>query len=913
VERVLRVLFVEDRSGDAKLAERELVRSGLTCHALRVKTRPEFVDAFEDFKPDLIVCDYALSAFSATEAMDIAKQRAPWVPFLVLTDNLDDKQAMALLTAGADDFVLKEHLTRLGPAARVAIERRRARRKSEAALQGQRLAHVGTWRFTPATGEVEWSDEMRRIFGMGEAGGAPSLEESRRLVHPGDRVHFDELLRGELSPGGLQDVEFRVVRPDGTVRHVVARGTAEEDPGDGRVTVFGTAQDITERRKGQNLLAALYGISEAAQSTRTLGDLFASLHTIIGSLLPAPNFLFALLDPTSGLIEFPYFVDDTGAAPQPIQPGSGLTGRVLRTGEALLVLGDELREMERRGEAVRSGGRSVSWLGVPLKVGGSVIGAMVLQSYSKAVIYSEEDKDLLNYISMQTAQAIERKRSEERLTQLRERLELATRAGHLGVWDWQVGKNAIAWDERMCELYGVENGEFPGTYNAWMESIHPEDVSGVDERVRQALRGERPFDSDFRIVRPDGTVRHLKAYAQVVQAGDGTPIRMTGITYDITERKKLEEQLRQSQKMEAVGNLAGGVAHDFNNLLQAMLSVVQSLRVGEAHPDVLAVQLGALEDHIRRGAQLTRQLLIFSRREIAAPETLDLNATIEAASQMLRRLLRENIDLHLDLSRKPTFIRADRGQVEQVLLNLALNSADAMPAGGRLVIRTRLEGKKVWIEAKDTGNGIPEEIRDRIFDPFFTTKPPGRGTGLGLSVVHGIVTSHGGTIEFESEVGKGTTFRIALPAAGGDREAETATRADKSSTVPLGKGEKVLVVEDEDGAREGLREILTVLGYEAVVVASAEEAASHDAAQGFDVLLADMVLPGMSGIELAGSLRERWPAVKVILMSGYTDEDLVRQGVRAGDLRFLQKPFDMGTLARVVRTVLDSESGAGTA
>jgi PAS domain S-box-containing protein len=911
VERVLRVLFVEDRSGDAKLAERELARSGFTCHALRVKTRPEFVEAFDGFNPDLIVCNYALSAFNGTEALEIAKQRAPWVPFLVLTDKLDDKQAMSLLTAGADDYILKDRLARLGPAARVAIERRRARRESEAALHGQRMAHVGTWRFSPETGEIEWSDEMRRIFGADLAEEAPTLEESRRLVHPEDRARFDALLKGELGAGEPRDVEFRVVRSDGTVRHVIARGEADPDPGGDRVSVFGTAQDVTGLRKGQDLLAALYGISEAAQSTQSAGELFGALHAIIHRLLPAPNFLFALLDPTTGLIEFPYFVDDTGAAPQPVKPGSGLTGHVLRTGEPLLVSEDELRELERRGEAVRGGGRPVSWLGVPLKIGGSVIGAMVLQSYSRSVIYSEEDKDLLSYVSMQTAQAIERKRVEERLTQIRERLELATRAGHLGVWDWQVGKNAIAWDERMCELYGIESGDFSGTYKAWMESIHPEDVAGVDERVRQALRGEKPFDADFRIVRPDGSVRHLKAYAQVVQDNEGMPVRMTGISYDITERKKLEEQLRQSQKMEAVGNLAGGVAHDFNNLLQAMLSVVQTLRVGEVHPDVLAAQLGALEDHIRRGAQLTRQLLIFSRREIAAPETLDLNATVKAASQMLRRLLRENIDFELDLSKKPIFIRADRGQVEQVLLNLALNAADAMPGGGRLVIRTSLEAKKVWIEAEDTGHGIPEDIRDRIFDPFFTTKPPGRGTGLGLSVVHGIVTSHGGTIEVESEVGKGTTFRIALPAAESGADAESAARADKGSTVPLGKGEKVLVVEDEDGAREGLREILTVLGYEAVVVASAEEASSHDTAQEFDVLLADMILPGMSGIELAGSLRERWPAVKVILMSGYTDEDLVRQGVQTGDLRFLQKPFDMATLARVVRTVLDSEAGTG--
>jgi CheY-like chemotaxis protein len=241
-------------------------------------------------------------------------------------------------------------------------------------------------------------------------------------------------------------------------------------------------------------------------------------------------------------------------------------------------------------------------------------------------------------------------------------------------------------------------------------------------------------------------------------------------------------------------------------------------------------------------------------------------------------------------------------------MNLALNAADAMAFGGKLVVRTGRDGDEAWLEVEDSGAGIPEAIRDRIFDPFFTTKPPGRGTGLGLSVVHGIVNSHGGRIRVESEVGKGTRFRISLRAADdGGADASDAHGAPRPEH-PQGKGERILVVEDEAGARDGLREILVVLGYQPVVAASAEEAADVGSSDAFDLLLTDVMLPGNSGFELAGALQRRCPRLKVILMSGYTDEELVRQGVQTGDFRFLQKPFDMARLARVVRSALDGEA-----
>ena len=1033
MESFLRVVIVEDSAVEAQLAERELQNGGLSCHTFRVETREEFCEALAGLAPDVIIADAVLTTFSGMEALEVAKQTAPWTPFVVVTDRLDDAQAASFLNAGADECITRDHLARLGPAVRSALESRRIRRENDATvaalseseeryrrlfelesdgilfvdnatgqileanaaatrlygytreewlrmnhsqvstepektrqvalqkitriplrwhvrkdgslfpaevtcshfdwrgrsvhvaavrdvservradeelnrsraelLEAQRIAQVGNWRVTVATGETEWSAEMGRIFGVDASVRAPSVEEARRLIHPEDRERFDGFVAEGACGSEPREIEVRVVRPDGTLRYVVVRGEVEAVEGR-RVALHGTAQDITERRKGQRLQTALLEISEAAQATHDATQLFGALHAIVSRLLPAPNFLFALYNPASGLLEFPYFVDETGVSPEPVKPGSGLTGSLLRTGQAVLRSGEALLELERRGEALRIGLEPVSWLGVPLKVGGNVIGAMVLQTYTRSVVYTEEDKELLSLVASAAAQAIERKRAEERLSQMHERLELAARAAHLGVWDWDIRKNRMVWDDRMCELYGLEGEEFAGTYATWLEGIHPDDRAGVSRRVGEALRGTSGFDAEFRVVRGDGAVRHVRAYAQVVRDPNGAAVRMAGVDYDLTERRMLEEQLQQSQKMEAIGILAGGVAHDFNNLLQAMLSVVQSLREGGADLAAVDAQLGVLEDHVRRGAQLTRQLLLFSRREITAPETLDLSETVSAAGQMLRRLLRENISLEFDLAPARVRIQADRGQVEQVLINLALNAADAMPLGGRLVVRTGRQGGDVWLEVRDTGTGIPEEIRDRIFEPFFTTKPAGKGTGLGLSVVHGIVTSHGGTIRVDSEVGKGTNVRITLCAAP-DVVARPESGDDPGRQYAGGSGEKVLVVEDEKGAREGLCELLTVLGYAVAVAASAEEAAGLDAGREFDVLLTDMMLPGLSGIELAARLRQHRPDLKVILMSGYTDEDLVRQGVQVGDLRFLQKPFDMATLARVVRETLN--------
>ena len=335
-----------------------------------------------------------------------------------------------------------------------------------------------------------------------------------------------------------------------------------------------------------------------------------------------------------------------------------------------------------------------------------------------------------------------------------------------------------------------------------------------------------------------------------------------------------------------------------------MLGLTALARVHGEDLSAAPERLAELEELLHRGAQLTQQLLLFSRREEPRVERFELNGAIRETAKLLRRLLPANVTLDLDLGQDRLLVSADRGQIGQVWMNLAVNAADAMPDGGRLTVRSaRADENHVWFSVSDTGHGISDDIRERIFEPFFTTKSAQSGTGLGLAVVHGIVTQHGGRVEVESALGAGTTFRVILPRAGTGPVAIGRERA-ASNDLPRGSGQPVLLVEDNAAVRRTFERLLKRLGYEVTSAASAEEAEGLALARSFPLLLTDMMLPGLSGADLAERLRQRWPGIQVILMSGYTEDEDIRRRAAHGALKFLRKPVDLETLAREVHDAL---------
>jgi len=469
------------------------------------------------------------------------------------------------------------------------------------------------------------------------------------------------------------------------------------------------------------------------------------------------------------------------------------------------------------------------------------------------------------------------------------------------------------------ELYGYDRSSFVG------RSV--DDLHAPDD-------GQEPDPAGWRVRQRTDVDRHGDPIAVEVTTSRfqvGERQLVVEVVRDIRERlaaevaqRELEAQLQQAQKMEALGLLAGGVAHDFNNLLAAILNygelvALELEAVGgdldEIREDVEQIQQAALS-----AASVTRQLLAFSRREIVSPEVVSLNGAVRALEKMLRRTLGEDLKLEIRLDAKLPAVEIDRGQLEQVVINLAVNARDAMPDGGTLTIETAVAAPSagtravaalpaaVELRVADTGSGMAPEVAARIFEPFFTTKVEGKGTGLGLATVRGIVESAGGTIAVDSSLGKGTVFTVTLPATTKDRR-HTSDRPDEEQMPRARAGESVLVVEDDDAVRRATLRFLVRAGYRVAEARTGEEALDeHGKRKRFDLLLADVVMPGMSGGELAERLQERQPDLKVIYMTGYaTQAKLDRLGAE-GDRALLPKPFREQRLLALVRTVLDTEN-----
>jgi len=505
----------------------------------------------------------------------------------------------------------------------------------------------------------------------------------------------------------------------------------------------------------------------------------------------------------------------------------------------------------------------------------------------------------------------EHRRAEHQLRTSERRYRTLFESAPVGIFTTRSTGEVLAVNAAMARMLGAESVEAIQNHYSNLSAQLYVDPSRRRVFLRQLEEHGLVEGFEYDAYTIDGRTVRLSMNARLAGRDEHGGFLIEGFTTDITAQSELEAQLRHAQKMEAIGQLAGGVAHDFNNLLQAMLTQAQLVGTCISDPARLATVVEELEQQVQRGAGLTRQLLLFSRRDAVQRRRLDLNDVIRGQAKLLRHLVRENIAFRLDLAEGALPVEGDHGQLEQVVMNLVVNASDALEHGGEVAIRSgRGDDGGVWLAVEDDGPGVPPALRTRIFEPFFTTKPADKGTGLGLSVVHGIVDRHGGGIAVEERGGGGSVFRVTLPSLTPQDQENSGERVDDRQDLKARTGQQILIVEDEPAAREALVELLDALGYGAIAVGSAEEAVALAETAAFDVLLTDLVLPGASGAELAKRLCGRWPELRVIMMSGYTEDDVVKRGIGSGDVRFLQKPFGMKTLAEELRRVLRSSRGS---
>ncbi len=521
-----------------------------------------------------------------------------------------------------------------------------------------------------------------------------------------------------------------------------------------------------------------------------------------------------------------------------------------------------------------------------------------------------------------------RKHAEEALRQSEARLSQAQAMAHLGVWELDltdlanVNANPLWWSDETYRIFGYTPRQVEVTNDLFFSAVHPDDRPRIQAAIAESLRDATPYFIEHRILRPDGSERIVREQSTVTRDAAGRPIRMMGTVMDITEQRVLEEQLRQAQKMEAVGQLAGGIAHDFNNLLTTILTMGQMLEAELPADTAHQGDLAAIRGAAQRGSELARKLLAFSRHQQLQLKAVPVAPLVNEFLRMARRVVPEDVELRLAMEAPDAAVTADAAALEQILMNLLTNARDAMPGGGRLTItvaravvdeadlRTRAQGAPgayVVLSVGDTGVGMDAETKRRMFEPFFTTKPVGQGTGLGMPMVYGLVKDHRGFVQVDSDVGRGTTIHVYLPAAAVAPPVEAAAGGDLK-----GGTETILLVEDDEALRRAGTRVLRKYGYTVITATDGVDALAimRRSARPPDLIVSDVVMPHTSGPQLLQALRDAGVAARILFTSGYTARDVHERMPLEPSVPFLAKPWTIRDLVRRVREVLDAPAGA---
>jgi two-component system, cell cycle sensor histidine kinase and response regulator CckA len=744
--------------------------------------------------------------------------------------------------------------------------------------EAQQIARLGSWEWDLRTDRVTWSDELYRIYGVRRDRFSGSYGSNLDRAHDDDRARVARVIENAVAERRPWSIDYRIVRPDGELRMIHGRGEVVCDE-QGRPTVVqGTCQDVTENRRVEDALRAAEQLFRRAFDDAPIGMALIDLEGRWLRLNRAISQMLGRSEPELRTMQL-----------------SDLNHPDDRRADRALI--KELLNGRRRSFALEK--RYVH-------ADGHLIHALVHVS----LMHGDGERPL--YFLCQLVDITERRRAEAERRAAQERMQAIIDNSPALVIVKDLEQRYLLVNRRWEEVCGLSGADVLGCTSL--------DVLGdrsprLDDIDREVIATGEVRENMATMPGLDGDEITFLSVKFPLRDAEGQIYAVCTIATDITERRRsaeeraeLEARLAQAQRLESVGQLAGGVAHDFNNLLSVILTCVgfAQRELPADHPvrdDV--EEIGRAAD---RAAALTRQLLMFSRREVVTPQVVDVAGLVRDLERLLNRTLSERVALRISCGPDIVPVLIDPAQLEQVLVNLAVNARDAMPEGGTLSIAVAGVDGGVRITAADDGVGMPPEVRERAFEPFFTTKEAGEGTGLGLATVHGVVTDAGGTVDITSELDHGTVVTIFLPAASGDvvTPDEQVTPGERASATAT-----VLLVEDQDPVRRQASRILEAHGYSVRQAASADEALVQW--EPVDVLVTDVVMPGMSGQQLAERMREREPGLRVVFMSGHTDDMVVRAGARQGDIAFVQKPFTRDSLLRAVEEALAQEPSAAPA
>ncbi|GAB4549370.1 MAG: hypothetical protein Kow0063_44240 [Anaerolineae bacterium] len=940
-KELINVLLVENNPLDVQLIRAMLAKaeiSGLQLafevtdvghldHALKALSRDQY---------DVILLDLSLPDSHGLDTLSRLLDAGPKAPVIVLSDLRDQDLALETARAGAQDFLFKGRLDGyfLPRAIHYAIERRRvedALRESEARY---RVVSELTSDYTDAirvepdgTLAREWvTGAFARITGYGPDE-LPVRDTWKQLVHPDDHPVFQRRLEKLLS--GQPDVsEYRIITRDNEIRWLRSYGRPIWDVAEGRVVRYiGAAQDITdqvraeeETRARNRELALLNRIITASAANPNVTSILALACRELASAFAVPQAAVALLndDKTAAQVVAEYQAEE-GRPPalnETIPVAGNPSFQHLLIHKTPLAISDAQKDPRLASIQALMRRRDVaSILLVPLVIQGEVVGSLGLDA-TEPRHFSDQEISLAWSVADQVSAALAR----TWLAETQQRLSTAIEQAAESVIITDVQGTILYVNPAFERITGFSRSEAIGQNPRILKS--GKQNAAFYEKLWATICAGEVWHGRMVNRRKDGSLFTEEATISPVRNQSGEITNFVALKRDVTRELRLEEQYHQAQKMEAIGQLTAGIAHDFNNLLTA-INGFATLMQHEFSPDDPAQELiDKVLTSGRRASDLVRQLLTFSRRQIIEPQVLNLNDVVAEVDKLLRRIIGEHIDLESVLAPDLGPVRADPTQLEQVIVNLAVNARDAMPDGGKLTIETAnvvldedyaashidvQPGEYVLLAVSDTGVGISEAVKPHIFEPFFTTKEQGKGTGLGLATVYGIVKQNGGNVLFYSEEGVGTTFKVYLPQA---RETSKAHHQPTTGQGTPGGDETILLVEDDDDVRDLARRVLEGQGYTVLEACDGQQAtrvcASHSGP--IHLLLTDVVMPGSDGRSVANQLAQTHPHAKTLFMSGYPDEAIAHHGVLEPGVAFLQKPFRPVDLGRKVRGVLDGQS-----